>query len=117
MFIKIIIWINSQWSVTFHMQRQMIRTRKRPLTQGTFKGFLSSVLSKVPGKFIGPSEFPCTSFPGTHVWLFTCNKEKENCISMCTSSQSHEIQRLLNELDDNNVHIHILNFYNYLTTY
>ena len=59
------------WLMAFHVERQMVRSGKSPVTELAFKRFGARVFSKMSGKLIRASEPPFTAFPGAFIRFFT----------------------------------------------
>lgn len=57
--------------MALHMKRQVVRSRERPVTMGTFKWPCTSMLTIMTRQFVRPSKSPRASFPCALVWLFT----------------------------------------------
>lgn len=73
-----LICVAGKLDVTFHVQCQMIGTRKATITMTTFEWLGTGVLSIVARQFIAACKSPFATFPRALVWLFTCKMDGEN---------------------------------------
>ena len=65
------VFFASEVSMSFHMQRQMVTSRKLSFAQMALEGFGPGVFAVMPGQFVRPRKLPTAAFPRTLVWLFS----------------------------------------------